>query len=149
MQIWIKNVKSGDAPQVSVAVLPAQFVADPPVGSKELDNLPEWGDSLCGGWSVNPQTKMLQLNGGREMILNSREFSLNQQFSPSQTKVTKATMFQFYVPVCTGYTDDDGKLYSTCNTYRFVKSDLTTTFSCSESPISGVLENMPWGFCEK
>jgi len=61
---------------------------------------------------------------------------------------------QMYVVACVDYSDQDGTVYATCATYRFIPSGQENTldpygFSCQETPSAGTFQPTFGGYCEE
>ncbi len=164
---WVKNVRtSSDAASVFVAGPYLKLVADPPTGNPYLDLIPPITNDSCRK-IVPPTMKMFPLNGGRQMMIETKEGFGNityiSKFEPfaipfSQSKrgvdsvptgiISNQTRFQLYATSCVYYSWEDDVKYGTCATYRLKTPRETYTFACQDSPISGEFERTLGGSCE-
>jgi hypothetical protein len=72
---------------------------------------------------------------------------------PEMVDIAKDAVFQMYAPACVYYFDEDGNRYGTCSEYRVIvdahiASNDPYGFSCTESPITGHLEQTLFGYCQ-
>jgi len=158
MEISLRNGGNGDAPKAFVQQS-WKFVPDPSSRYSSYDALPSVTDQTCTT-DIAATVGTFPLNAREETTIGIGPHNSIQADARGPAKgivlghvkpadrPNNKTTFQIYAgPTCVYYFDEEGKRHGTCMTYRLSRKG-QYRFACGESPISGELQQMSWGFCE-
>ena len=149
MRIWVKNIKNGDAISVFPVLNGAIFIPDKRTGIPFYDDPPQITEQTCRS-HVSPKVQPFPLNAGEEKFINSGQSVGAVSLIPTpgaKPVIPKDATLQWYFSTCVYYLDEDGEPHGTCQTYRFSRNS-KYSFSCSESPMTGVFEPIMFNYCE-
>jgi hypothetical protein len=168
VRVWLKNIKNGDAVGAFIAGPNYKLVPEKKTGDKFLDDSTLVTDDSCKA-EIKPKMKQFPVNEGQEIYLDmarsdgvtgfypgtSATIHLDKPINPasplggdeSTAPLKRDDLFQLYAPLCVYYFDEEGNRHGTCMTYR-LNMNGRYTFSCTQTPITGTLEQVFLGYCE-
>lgn len=170
MQVWVKNIRKGDALGAFILAPNLRPVPENKTGDPFYDDPPSITDQMCAA-QVQPKMKQFPVHGGEEVGVNlantaagighnTSNVSVSLGWPPKEPDtvtgdklpIAKDAIFQLYGPVCVYYFDENGVRYGSCRNYRFVIKDRVGaddySLSCTQTPINGRFEATLSGYCE-
>jgi hypothetical protein len=175
MRVWVKNIGHGEAVGAFVIGPQFQLVPEKKTGVQFLDTPTPITDDTCK-LKISPKAKEFPVHIGEEVsidmqqavgaisLIRTNEISVSfgapqpepqtpPGEKPEAVYIAHDAIFQMYAPICVYYFDQDGNRYGGCSSYRLVvNSHIASSdpygFSCTESPVSGHLEQTLFGYCQ-
>jgi hypothetical protein len=175
-KIWVKNPRKGDALSAFIAGPMYKLIPEKKTGIPEIDALPSITDETCTQVPP-PKMRLFPVHAGDEVtvqltptigiasLIKTNSVTIHYDGSQEEPKaapgnkpsdtisMAKDARFQAYATICAFYIDENGVGYATCRTYRMLVKTLSTaestTFSCTQSPMSARFEEAFSGYCEK
>jgi hypothetical protein len=145
-RIFVKNIGHGDASSVFVNGPQFTLVPEKKIGVPLVDAPPKITEDVCRP-KLSPKARVFALNSGQEYWIDMGPGGGTVNLAPGPY-IAKDAILQLYAPICTYYAEENGDQHGTCDSYRLILNTASASFTCSDSPIIGKLELMPFQHCQ-